>query len=101
MRLHKGHPIKNTFPFFLGQQNAEAMTCFDLEEHSTFKKLAAQSSELEDHELGRSNFPSVATKRVRNQLYQTNVPKSRGPDGIHPRVLKESVDVIAGPRSAI
>ncbi|KAK4818651.1 hypothetical protein QYF61_016700 [Mycteria americana] len=38
---------------------------------------------------------------VRDQLYQLNVQKSMRPDGIHPRVLKEVVDVMAGPLSII
>jgi len=43
----------------------------------------------------------VDNEIVRGQLYQLNVHKSVGPDGIHPRVLKDIADVMAGPLSMI
>ncbi|KAK4827622.1 hypothetical protein QYF61_019832 [Mycteria americana] len=61
----------------------------------------AQSSELEDHDCGNSDFPFVDTEIVGDQLYQLNVHKSTRPDGINPRVLKEVADVTAGPHSII
>jgi len=43
----------------------------------------------------------VDNEIVRDQLYQLNVHKSMQLDGFHPRVLKELVDVMAGPLSII
>lgn len=62
---------------------------------------ASQSPELEDHKCSNGDFPLADTDTVRDQLYQLNVPKAMGPDGIHPGVLKELVNVMAGPLSII
>lgn len=44
------------------------------------------SLKLKEHKYGISSFLFTMTGMVRDQLYQLNVHKSLGPDGIHPRV---------------
>ncbi|KAK4810867.1 hypothetical protein QYF61_008839 [Mycteria americana] len=81
------------------EEKAEAFDAFFASGfNNTDRPWDARSSELEDHECGNSDFPFVDTEIVRDQLY---VHKSMGPEGIHPRVLKELVDVMAGPLSII
>ncbi|KAK4810454.1 LOW QUALITY PROTEIN: hypothetical protein QYF61_004234 [Mycteria americana] len=82
------------------EEKAEAFNAFFASGfNNTDRPWDAQSPDSEDHECGNSDFPFVDTEIVRDQLYQLNVHKSMGPEGIHPRVLKELVD--AGPLSII
>ena len=55
---------------------------------------------LEDHNWGNAKLPADP-ELVPDLLLQLDAHKSMGPNGIHPRVLKELSDVIAGPLFSI
>ncbi|KAF4796459.1 hypothetical protein TURU_083970 [Turdus rufiventris] len=60
----------------------------------------SQCHELEDHDCQNDQIP-VNPKLVQDLLLQLDPYNSMGPDGIHPRILKDLADVIAKPLSMI